>query len=117
MNKFGNDIQCSKMKDTFRIGCHLFSFLVGGVMFAILLGAYGINSQPEKKNISEIHSLYQLLSLPLEQLNKTDIGLMNLLCAAGLKGSENLDIDVCLVKLDFWADRVKKDTEKRIAEY
>ena len=69
---------------------------------------------PESRVGSEIRSLNQLLSLSAEELEKVDIGLMNLLCAEGLPGAEGLDIAECLERLDYWAEYVKAETDKRI---
>jgi len=63
---------------------------------------------------TEIRSLDQLLARSAEELEKVDIGLMNLLCAEGLPGAEDIDIDACLVRLDEWAEHVKADTAKRL---
>ena len=45
-----------------------------------------------------------------EELDTVDISLMNLLCAEGLDGSEDLDVTRCLAILDEWAEIVRKDT-------
>ena len=45
-------------------------------------------------------SLAELLALSPDQLEKVDIALMNLLCAEGLRGSEDLDAQQCLDTLD-----------------
>jgi hypothetical protein len=65
----------------------------------------------------EIKSYDQLLDLSPEQLGKVDIGLMNLLCAEGLPGAENMDISEYLKKLDYWAEHVRKDTKSRIHNF
>ncbi|MGA2278696.1 MAG: hypothetical protein ABSG80_00170 [Verrucomicrobiota bacterium] len=54
----------------------------------------------------------ELLALPPEQLDRCDIGLMNLLCAEGLPGAENLDVQDCLKKLDDLATTVKFETDR-----
>jgi hypothetical protein len=54
--------------------------------------------------------LTQLLALPPEQLDKVDIARMNLLCAEGLSGSEDLDVQQNLDTLDSWAQHVKEET-------
>ncbi len=56
----------------------------------------------------------QLLAMTPEQLANVDIAEMNLLCATGLSGAENLDIDQCLDTLDRWAERVRKETERHL---
>lgn len=46
------------------------------------------------------------------QLATIDIALVNLACAIGLPGSERIDVDLCLDKLDEWATRVRGYTER-----
>jgi hypothetical protein len=55
-------------------------------------------------------NLAQLLALPPEQLDKVDIARMNLLCAEGLRGSEDLDVQQNLDTLDKWTQHVKEET-------
>jgi hypothetical protein len=64
--------------------------------------------------LAKITSLTDLLTLNPTQLEKVDIGLMNLLCAQGLKGAEDIDIAEYLARLDEWADVVRRDTSNRI---
>ncbi len=52
-------------------------------------------------------SLDDLLKMTPEQLAKLDLAEMNLLCATGLPGAEDLHIDQCLTRLDEWAQRVR----------
>ncbi len=52
-----------------------------------------------------------------EELDTVDISLMNLLCAEGLDGSEDLDVTRCLAILDEWAEIVRKDTHARLPVY
>lgn len=61
-----------------------------------------------------IHSLDDLLKMAPEELAKVDIAEMSLLCAANLPGSENLNIEQCLARLDLWAARVKAETERHL---
>ena len=59
-------------------------------------------------------SLDDLLSIPGKRLGDVDIGEMNLLCATGLPGAGDLNIDKCLATLDRWAGRVKHETERHL---
>src|SRR5208282_2951473 len=52
-------------------------------------------------------TLPELLALKPDELEGTDIALMNLLCAQGLPGAENLNLDECLATLDQWAQHAK----------
>ena len=65
-------------------------------------------------------SLPELLALPVGELDKVDVGLINILCAEGLPGSEDLQVQKCLDLLDAWAQRVKIETQRhfyRFAEH
>jgi len=57
-------------------------------------------------------TLKDLLALSPTDLDKCDIGLMNLLCATGLPGAENLDVQECLKQMDGIADYVKAETQR-----
>lgn len=61
-----------------------------------------------------VANLAELLALPPEQRAEVDIAEMNLHCAEGLPGAENLDIDACLAMLDRWAERVRTETERHL---
>jgi len=57
-------------------------------------------------------TLAELLALPPDQLEKVDIGRIDLLCAEGLPGAEDLDVEKCIETLDGWARYVKTETDK-----
>jgi hypothetical protein len=61
---------------------------------------------------SQPQTFKELLALSPTNLDKCDIGLMNLLCAEGLPGAEDLDLQDCLAKLDSMADYVKAETQR-----
>lgn len=61
---------------------------------------------PVPKNFAE------LVALSPEELAKIDIARVNLLCAEGLPGSENLDIEKSLGTLDQWA-RIARQAEQK----
>lgn len=61
-----------------------------------------------------LRSHHDLLAMPPDQLADIDVALMNLLCAKGLPGAENLDIPAVLSKLDEWADTVRQSTERHL---
>lgn len=58
-------------------------------------------------------SLAELVSLPSEKLELVDFGVMNLLCAEGLPGSENLNVEKESATLDEWAELVKRLTKEQ----
>jgi hypothetical protein len=67
-----------------------------------------------------LQSLVNLLALPMNELEKLDVGLINLLCAEDLPGSEKLNVGKCLSALDEWAQRVEFETRRhhyRFAEH
>ena len=65
-----------------------------------------VNHEPEPRSLAE------LLSLTPEQLEKVDVARIDLLCAEGLTGSEDLDVDYCIRTLDQWAGYVQNETKR-----
>ena len=59
-----------------------------------------------------VSDLPSLLVLPVQALQLTDIARMNLLCAEGLPGSEDLEVNRSLAILDEMAARVRAETER-----
>jgi len=55
-------------------------------------------------------TLQELLTLSPEQLEQVDLATINLLCATGLRGAENLDVQQHLDTLDQWAKHVARET-------
>ncbi len=53
-----------------------------------------------------------LVRLSDQELARVDIALTNLACAAGLPGSERIDIGLCLRTLDTWAEQTRQFTER-----
>jgi hypothetical protein len=47
-------------------------------------------------------------------LCRLGIDMLNLLCAKGLPGAERMNIDLCLRKIDQWADKVKSYTSSMV---
>ncbi|HKI36873.1 MAG TPA: transglutaminase family protein [Gemmataceae bacterium] len=52
-----------------------------------------------------------------EELIALDLALINLACAAGLPGSELIDLDLCLSKLDSWAYSVRTYTDRLVPHF
>jgi len=46
-----------------------------------------------------------------EEFSRLDIAELNLRCAAGLPGAENLDVSACLMRLDEWSERIRLATD------
>jgi tetratricopeptide (TPR) repeat protein len=76
--------------------------------------ANGISS---RISTDEKWTLAALLALKPHQLVELDIGLTNLLCAEGLRGSENLDLDKSLNRLDEMATRVRLETGRNLYRF
>jgi hypothetical protein len=57
-------------------------------------------------------TLPELLALPSSDLNDIDIALLNLLCAEGLPGADNLNVEQCLGTLDQWAQHAKREIDR-----
>ena len=62
-------------------------------------------------------SLAQLLAMTPEQLADVDIALMNLRCAKGLRGAENLDVSAALQMLDRYARHAETETARHLYRY
>jgi hypothetical protein len=58
-----------------------------------------------------------LLALEPAELERVDIARMNLLCAEGLPGAENLNIDGCLAALDQWAAHAKREIDRHLYRF
>jgi hypothetical protein len=61
--------------------------------------------------------LKSLLAMSPAELEKVDIAAMNLLCALGLPGAENLRVPHALATLDLWAKRVRYWTEQSLPDF
>ena len=62
-------------------------------------------------------TLSNLLSMPLTELSRVDISLMNLLCVTGLAGSEGTDVPLALAELERMAHQVKAETERHYRKF
>lgn len=66
---------------------------------------------------NEKWTLSGLLALKSHLMEQMDIGLMNLLCAEGLRGSENLDLDKSLERLDEMTTHVRQETDRNMHRF
>jgi hypothetical protein len=57
-----------------------------------------------------VSRLSDLLALSADKLAAVDIAVMNMLCAEGLPGAEELNIPRCLATLDSWTHIIKRYT-------
>jgi hypothetical protein len=62
-------------------------------------------------------TLKELVALPPMQLENCDIARMNLICAEGLPGAENLNVEEDLTTLDQWAQHIKSETDRNFHHY
>lgn len=53
-----------------------------------------------------LSDLKELARLSDDELNQISIAQLNLVCASGLRGSEDLDVESCIATLEQWADEV-----------
>lgn len=65
---------------------------------------------PGAPNPFPVSCLSDLLALSAENLAAVDIAVMNMLCAEGLPGAEDLNIPQCLDTLDGWTRIIKRYT-------
>ena len=75
-------------------------------------GARNGQSTVTAQSASSMSSLSDLLALPSGALEQVDIARMNLLCAQGLPGAEDLNVNDCLATLDKMVSRVREETER-----
>lgn len=76
------------------------------------------NSASASKGIFNQPTTFQeLCNVPTEHLEKCDIALMNLLCAEGLPGAENLNVTATLERLDGIARKVQFETDRHIYKF
>ena len=91
----------------FHVGCTLLGiYLVSGMAFAQLPPSESSTSFQQPRTLAT------LLGLPSDQLEKVDMARMNLLCAEGLAGSEQLDVEKDLTAIDEWAVQANQDLQR-----
>ena len=88
--------------------CVIVLVLTLGIGVGIYAISYRNNLPPGSvelldRQYEHIPDLDELLSMSSEELAKQDIAVINLACAEGLYGAENLDVKACLRQLDEWA--------------
>lgn len=69
---------------------------------------------PVRSATIQLPSLGDFVAMTDEQLAREDLAMVNLLCALGLPGAENLDIGSCLKTLDKWAATIKQETDRHL---
>jgi len=72
---------------------------------------------PQAKPDNFVPDLGHLVMLLPGQLEGMDLAVMNLECAEGLPGNENLNIPAALDELDAWAEHVREETERNLHRF
>ena len=89
------------------------------IVVVIVLACFGGIVQASE--IRSRFTLDDLLTLPIEQLKaelpKFDIAEVNLACAEGLAGSEDLDKKARLETLDKWTQHIRRETERCLPQF
>jgi len=71
----------------------------------------------ESPSFKQPQNLNELLSLSPTELEHCDIARMNLLCAEGLSGAENLNVDESLTTLNQWAQHIKSEVDRNFHHF
>ena len=103
-----------------RIGlgaCLVLALLIIAVRFGVGLSAWNAQPSANRGTASSVSSFAGLLALPASNLEDLDIAKMNLLCARGLPGTDDLDLNVSLAMLDQMASRVRTKTERHFYRF
>lgn len=61
--------------------------------------------------------MYSLVGLSSAELATRDVAEIDLRCALGLPGSEDVNIEACLETLDYWADLVRRATQRHWRQF
>jgi len=87
--------------------------VIGAVwLYERLVGSGGGQAKVAVQSTSSVSSLPDLLASPAMELYQVDIARMNLLCAQGLPGAKDLDVNGCVAVLEQMASRVQSETER-----
>jgi hypothetical protein len=80
--------------------------------FGYFLRAKDDQSEVASQPSAPVSNLPDLLALPGGALAQVDIARMNLICAQGLPGAEDLDVNACLAILQTMGARVREETDR-----
>jgi hypothetical protein len=92
----------------------LHKYSTGGAVLGLSAKTTDVSTAAGLKNPT---SLRELLDLSSEQLERCDIGLMNLLCAEGLRGAEALNLTECREMIASMARRVEYETRRHLYKF
>ena len=104
--------QPARLKGTILPKCRLAILVCFAFSILISLSSFG-----EQTQFKQPATLKELLALSPADLEKCDLARMNLLCAEGLPGSEDLKIDAALALLDLWTQHVKTETDRNFHHF
>jgi len=93
---------------------------IGGLGAYLLSDAHTLHkstNQQQATDNSDPASLAELLALLPGELEEVDLARANLLSATGLPGSDNLNINAGVAKLDSWADHVELETQRNFHQF
>ncbi len=76
-----------------------------------------VQTPAQTPTFKQPETLKELLALSPAELEHCDIARMNLLCAEGLPGAENLNVDEDLTALDKWAKWIDSETKRNFHHY
>jgi hypothetical protein len=71
----------------------------------------------ESSTFKQPETLKELLALSPAEIEHCDIARMNLLCAEGLPGAENLNVDESLATLDEWAQHIQSEIDRNFHHF
>jgi hypothetical protein len=81
-------------------------------VLAVAVGTFVCTMGPPRTSGAKLpRTLSGLLALGPDQLEGADIAMMNLLCAEGLPGAEDLRVEECLSTLNQWAQHARREIE------
>lgn len=102
-------------------------FLLAGLAAVVLLAhgnavsgakhAQGWSIVSRTASTKEPQNFSELLALRHDELGGVDLALMNMLCAQGLPGADDLRIQPCLDTLDQWAKWVESETKRHLYRF
>lgn len=94
------------------LGMLVFGCVAAGVAVGIKHAGQPPFVQPDQKVSAKPSpcTYAEICALPPGELAKCDIALMNLLCAEGLPGAQDLNVTNCLAQLDHFAEYIKSET-------
>ena len=103
-----NLIQLAELEQATVVSRRRRRWIIAGVLLVVAAFATFLlwpAAKPPPKETAKIkvqppRTLEELLQLKPDQLEEIDIALMNLLCAKGLLGAEDLNVSECLESLD-----------------